>query len=440
LTAGHAPCRWTPLLLAAAVLLGYANALPAPFHFDDYNVIVDNPAVHGLAAWWSSMPGIRPLLKLSYASNWIADPAAAGFHAVNVVCHAASTLILYALLRRLAPAGSTPSTALLAAAVFALHPAQTEAVTYVAGRSISLMAVLYLGALLVYWTRQTTSGRLASAGLFALALATRETAWTLPFAIVLLNLAGRRAGNLRQALRGTAWHWVVLGGAVAAAAATPGYRRLLGASVETRTLKENLLTQIDAVWYLITRPLLGLHTNIDPDLPVRAALAPDLLLQGAVLVAMLAAGFWQLRHRPWLGFGILWFFLHLLPTNSVLPRLDAVNDRQLYLALIGPALVLAQLLWNVTGRRGTAAATAAFAIILGSATVLRNHDYRSEVALWQATAAASPGKARVWNNLGYAYALAGNRPAAAAAYERALALDPAHVKARYNLDALSRHD
>jgi protein O-mannosyl-transferase len=68
--------------------------------------------------------------------------------------------------------------------------------------------------------------------------------------------------------------------------------------------------------------------------------------------------------------------------------------------------------------------------------VLRNGDYRDEVSLWKATAAASPSKPRVWNNLGYAERLAGNTAAARAAFERALALDPDFDTARHNLNAL----
>ncbi|HEX7954206.1 MAG TPA: hypothetical protein VF523_14145, partial [Burkholderiales bacterium] len=72
--------RIQPALIALAVALAYFNAPGAAFQFDDYNVIVNNPAVHSLAAWFDSMPGIRPLLKFSYALNWTLDAAPAGFH------------------------------------------------------------------------------------------------------------------------------------------------------------------------------------------------------------------------------------------------------------------------------------------------------------------------------------------------------------------------
>jgi len=178
--------------------------------------------------------------------------------------------------------------------------------------------------------------------------------------------------------------------------------------------------------------------NIDPDLAVLTAISPGLALKAAILFLVMLVGILQLRRRPWLGAGILWTFLHLLPTNSFLPRLDVANDRQLYVALIGPALILAVVLWGRLPRRAAALATLALALGLGGATAERNLDYETEVSLWQATVWESPNKARVWNNLGYAYQLAGDIPAARRAYQRALAIDPSHVKARINIDALSR--
>ncbi len=95
-----------PLLLAVAIALAYANALTADFQFDDYNVIVNNPAVHSWAGWAGSMPGIRPLLKLSYTLNSTVALGRVGFHLVNLLCHLASTLLAAGLARRLAATSS----------------------------------------------------------------------------------------------------------------------------------------------------------------------------------------------------------------------------------------------------------------------------------------------------------------------------------------------
>jgi tetratricopeptide (TPR) repeat protein len=129
--------------------------------------------------------------------------------------------------------------------------------------------------------------------------------------------------------------------------------------------------------------------------------------------------------------------LHLLPTNSLWPRNDIANDRQLYLAMIGPALLLARVLIGLPERaaildRVALLGAAVLVLGLGLATVLRNNDYRDEITLWQATALHSPHKARVWNNLGYAYQLAGRPEEARNAYIYAQVLDPNDFRARVN--------
>lgn len=434
-------------LLLAAVALAYLNAFRGDFQFDDYNVIVLNDAVHSVGGWLDSMPGIRPLLKLSYALSWSAGWGAPGFHLVNIACHAASALLVLQLAARWADepgrrpaAGAIP---LLAALLFALHPAQTEAVTYVSGRSVSLMAVCYLGSLLAYLRGREQGSRLLAHGLspalFAAALLVKETAWTLPLALWLW-LSLRPGAGWRREFGRLRYHWGALGLVALAFLALPGYRRLLAVSLASRSLAAQLLTQIGGQFYLLTEPLLLLRTNIDPDLPVRTALDVELLVNGAILLALVAAGATQVVRRPWLGLGILWCFLHLLPTNGLLPRLDVANDRQLYLALIGPAVIAATVVRRIPRAGFRTAAAVCLVLVLTGATIRRNHAYRSEAALWEATAARSPDKARVWNNLGFAYQVAGETDAARRAYLRALTIQPDHPRARTNLEALPRRD
>lgn len=426
---------WHLLLLLAAVAFAYANAWPAAFQFDDFNVIVDNPAVHSWEAWLASMPGIRPLLKLSYTFNWMIGWGAAGFHAVNILLHGVNTLLAYALVRRLLrsqPVAHAEYAALFTALLFALHPAQTEAVTYISGRSVSLMACCYLSGMLL-WLQ---GSRFFAAFMLLAALAVKETAWTLPFALLLWQWAEGK--TLRVAARDLLPLWLVLAASMLAMLAIPGYQRLLAGSLSVRGLGANLVAQVSGQFYLLTQPLLLLRLNIDPDLSVPERLEWALLFKAVILAGLLGWGLHAIRTRPWVGLGILWFFLHMLPTNSLLPRTDIANDRQLYLALLGLALLLVLTLFRRLPRWGAISAAAVLAFTLEASTVVRNQDYRTEVSLWQATVAASPHKARSWNNLGYAYRLAGNRAEARFAYRRALEIDPEDIQARANLLALDR--
>ncbi len=426
--------------LLCAVVLAYLPAFAASFQFDDYTVIVDNPQVHGLANWWWSMPGIRPLLKLSYAVNWSLSPQPLGFHAFNLAVHALNALLVWALaahwLRALAPGVAQPVLgAAFVALLFALHPAATEAVTYVSGRSVSLMAFFYLGALWLH----AQAGRHAaplSALAFALALCVRETAVTLPVALWLL--AWFRAEPTGETLRGLRWHGLVLLAAAIAALAWPGYDRFFQYSLQTRGAGPQLLGQLEAHAHLFWHSLVGLRTNIDPDLRVPAGWSAEASVSAAAMLAAVGLALASRRRWPWLGFGIAWYLLQLAPGNSLLPRLDLANDRHLYLALPGVALVLVVPLLSIRRPQLARAALCGLALLMLQATFRRNLDYRDEVTLWTATVADSPGKARPWSNLGWARQLRGDGSGARQAYECALAIQPDHRRALINVSLLPR--
>jgi len=150
------------------------------------------------------------------------------------------------------------------------------------------------------------------------------------------------------------------------------------------------------------------------------------------LLAVLGIGVTNLRKRPWLAFGILWFFLQLTPTNTIVPRLDVANDRQVYLACWGLFLALAVQISELN-LRATRAGVAAVCLALLAANVDRQLDYVDEITLWEASVRESPWNARAHTNLGYAYYQAGRKADARSEFRTALTLDSKEQKARANL-------
>lgn len=431
--------RWWLLPLALLILMVWGPALTGPFQFDDHAVIVQYGAVHTLAAWWDAQPGIRPLLKLSYALNWTLDPAPFGFHLVNLLLHALNALLLLAWLRRALPAAAQlqlPIWLPLTALLWLLHPATTEAVTYISGRSVLLSSTFMLAALWVL----AGDGRRAPlwAGVFTLlALAVRETAWVLPLLLLLVEwLRGRSA---RVVLARTAPAFIVVLLLALAALLEPGHQRMLQTSLGARDLATQLWTQPEAWRWLLQQTLMLQAPNIDPDITVHSNATPLLIVQLVLWLGVAGVALWRvLVARSWLAGGVLWFFLVLAPTNSLLPRLDVANDRHLYLALAGPLLLALWLALHRLPQRWRAVPTTLLVLVFAVATYSRNLDYSSEVALWQRTAQQSPGKSRVWNNLGMACQQAGNTECARAAFDQALELDPDNTRAAVNRYFLDR--
>jgi protein O-mannosyl-transferase len=427
-TPGTEILRFLPLIPALAAVLVWLPSLSGSFQFDDFNVIVNEQRVHSLSAWWASMPGIRPLLKLSYALNYSISQGAFGFRVVNVLIHALNASLAFQILRMLgARTGLTAATgaAVLAALVFALHPVQTEAVTYISGRSSSLAACFCLVSVLC-WAKGNT---LASCLAFVAAVASKETALVLPLALWLYS-ADRPVRETLSRLAPIVGVTFVL---LAIVAMLPTYRHLLAVSLETRTVGENLLTQAHGVTYLAGQLLMPWNGNADPQLPtVTTSNAATVVLAAAWAAALLGALACVRRARTG-AFAVLWFLLWLAPTNSLLPRLDPANDRQLYLALLGPAWwVAVQLMRPALLPRLRVLAASAIVVPLCVATIERNTVYKTEVSFWEDTAARNPSSARAANNLGMAYAMACRRDDALEAFSRAIALDGSDYRPRMN--------
>jgi protein O-mannosyl-transferase len=408
------------LTVAALAAIAYLPSLAGVFHFDDYNVIVHYPTVHSWEALLERAGGgVRPLLKASYTLNWTLG---GGFSVLNIAFHAMNAALLFLIGERLF---GDRRAALLAALLFALHPAATEAVTYISGRSSSLMAVFYLGALLAYLRGAHWS---VSSSLFVLAVATRETAVTLPAALLLCELCRAERPAWREIVRRQWAHWTLLLAGGAFVLLNQRYFDLIAYGYGERSLADNVLTQVGGISYLVLR-LVSLHGyNIDPALPTLTEWTPVLAFQALFLLSLLILGVANLRRRPWIGFGVLWFFLQLAPTNSIVPRLDVANDRQLYLASWGLFLALCIQLRNLPNF-----AFAGMVIIFSATSIARQLDYHSEIVLWESSVALAPWNARAHNNLGYAYQLAGRTDDARREYHSALLFDPHHQKTRFNL-------
>ena len=437
----------TALLLIAAVFAVYANALLwGVFQFDDYNVIVGNPVVQSWHAWWSNVGyGIRPLLKLSYTFDWTLGWGESGFHLTNMLIHSGNSVLVWqlttAFLRqqsgKIAPHVMLTST--VVALLFAVHPIHTEAVTYISGRSASLMTLFYLGGILSYMTGLQKQGRFylyaMTPLLFMAALAVKEAAVTFPLALLLLHRS--LGGDWRSALRYTWSSWLVLFAAMILFFQDTNYSPHLARSLDMHDGFSNLAVQTNAVLYLLGQWLCPLWLNIDPDLSNSSAISPLKLGAVVAVVAAYLVLLKKIRQRPWLSFALGWLFIHLFLIYLITPRLDIANERQLYL-ISWPLLMalMAEMAMLLSSRQFIMVAMVL--LISGSAlTILRNLDYRSEVALWQATVKLSPNKSRVHNNLGYAYFLAGQPEMARQHYLKALALDHRNFKAKHNLEDLN---
>ena len=404
-------------IIAAAAFAAYANSFHNPFVFDDGHTIMENAGIRNLAdiksVFFSPENAGRPLLFLTFALNYAAGGLAPfGYHLVNFILHAATSFIVFLLLDAILNREGVADRrwALAGALLFAVHPMNVEAVTYISSRSDGLATFLYYSAfMLVIAAGFRLNGKsLLALALFAAALLVKETAVTLP-ALLTLFVLQFETENRKQAAPTLALFWLMLPFFFL-------YRMYaLGAALEEKaqqaaTPHDYLLTQLTVVpLRYLPRLFIPINQNVDADLGIKTTvLDPAVALGGALIVAALIFAFAGFKRHKIFSFAVLWFLGTLSVTSSFYPILDTYAERRLYIALPAFALAVAYALARLTEARPAArtAAAAALAVVLALFAVLaiqRNAVFGSAIRLYEDAIAKGGEKSRMYVGLVDAY-------------------------------------
>jgi protein O-mannosyl-transferase len=447
-----------PLLLAVAA---YARVLDGEFQLDDLSAVLGSPAARDLETAIRQLPGSilrggRPVADLTFAlDHAFGGGAPRAYHLTNLAIHLGVVVLAYAFARkvlRLAGAASERGTALAVAGLFALHPMQSQAVSYVVQRSEALASGLYLLALLLLLEAERPGRGWRSlaawvGGLvaFVLAVGTKPIAVTLPLAWLILawlvpDPEGRKGlATWRRRLSMAAP--LLLLDLVGGLAVLRGLAGQVSAGFDMPGLSpaSYFLSQWKAVATYLRLLAWPTGQNLEWDLPLARSLSdPGVVASGLVLAGLVSGAgalfFWSRKRWSAGGaagrvaaFGLLWFFLVLSPTSSVVPLDDLLMEHRVYLASLGLFLAL-----GVGGERLFArlrwrpAVAAALVIGMWCALALalhqRNAAWETRLSMARDAAAKSPRKARVHANLGHALGERGDQEAAVREYRLALAL------------------
>ncbi len=149
------------IIIAAMVLIAYSNTFTSSFHFDDNPSIVENPSIKRMTSdhILGIISGIRPVVFLSLMLNYqLGGLNVTGYHIFNIAVHIANSMFVYLLmfqtlnlpLLKAKYRGKATRMALFGALLFAVHPVQTEAVTYIITRTELLATFFYLATFLLF--------------------------------------------------------------------------------------------------------------------------------------------------------------------------------------------------------------------------------------------------------------------------------------------------
>jgi len=369
-----------------------------------------------------------------------------GYHAVNILIHALSALVLMGLVRRtlMLPwwrekwGGAATLLGFTVALLWALHPLLTESVTGVIQRTESMGGLFYLLTLYAFarsgQSRCPLGWLVVSVGACLVGMATKEIMATVPVIALLYDrtfvsgtfrAAWRRHGRYYGALAST---WLLLAYLVIANESRGG---LVGFG-QRMSSWDYALTQCQAIVLYLKLSIWPSPLVVDYGAEVAKGVS-EVWMQGVVVLALVAGTFYALVQRPIIGFVAFTFFAILAPSSSFIPlTTQTIAEHRMYLPL---ACVVGFLVVGLAsrGQRWVVPVALALALLAGIATVRRNQDYRSAQALWADTVAKNPGNARARVNLGTALAEHGQTKAALAEFSEAVKLKPFYSDAAYNL-------
>lgn len=447
-------------LLILLIFIIYSNTFNAGWHLDDNTNILNRDAIHLASLDWTSLKKTlffdngsrlyRPVVCFTLAVNWyFGQDNTVGYHWLNILIHCSTACFLYLFLHqvlslprfRSQPVTSVQFVALLAAALWAINPMQTQAVTYIVQRMASMAAMFYIMSM-YFFIRFRTTNQLKNRLIFLaactvtafLAFGSKENTWILPAALLLVEfLIVRNPQEINLTKR-------TFFGMVAAAAIIMtllvlylGSNPALFKGYENRafTLNQRLLTQSRVVTFYLSQLFYPVadRFSIAHDFPLSTSLLSPVstALSILFLASLLLIGVLLIRKQPLTAFAIFFFFLNHLIESTFLP-LELVFEHRNYLPSLFLFVPLSLFLsGTLAGRRPATMVRVSLYLLVpclliavGHSTYLRNAAWKTEASLWTNAIERAPGIWRPWQSLGHDYAIRSRHREAIALFRTAL--------------------
>jgi tetratricopeptide (TPR) repeat protein len=435
------------LILLLATLAVYGQVRHFDFlNYDDPGQVSQNVHVRdgltpeGLA--WVLTSGEDgnwfPVTRISYLIDYQLSGLDAGmFHLTNLLFHALTTLLVFALFRR--TTGSRWGSAFVAF-MFALHPLHVQSVAWITERKGVLSGLFWFAALLAYvhYVRRPCVRRyLLVVALFCLALMAKAVVVTLPLALLLLDIWPLRRISLdAKPKAGVLWEKAPLlalsFGFTAAGYVLQGQLGALDSS-DSLSLAQRLGNAFNSYLVYILQMFwptrLAAFYPYDRGLPAWQVGAAALTLLAITFVALR----W-LRRRPWFAVGWFWYLGTLVPMIGLV-QVGAPShaDRYTYIPEVGLWIILAWGAAELVARWPRAKPAVAGLATAGCAACLcltwfEVRHWENTITLFRRAIQVTSRNWVAYNNLGYALRSQGQIDEAIANFHRALEIRGGYVE------------
>jgi hypothetical protein len=440
-------------LIVLIVGIVYSNTLDADWHLDDFHNITKNPWIQIDNLYPETLKNTffagydkgeykgeniyRPVAMFSFAINWyFGKDDVTGYHVVNILIHMITALFLFLSVYTLLHTPNVRekfkdnrySIALLAAVLWAVHPIQTQAVTYIVQRMASMAGLFFIAAMYAYLKARLFFGFYQkilfftlSAFLFALAISSKENAAMLPLVLLVVEVIFFHNFQLpkikkRSVVLACLILIFVIIGCTFLFLDNNVVSFLQKYSYRPFTLSERLMTEARVVLFYLYQLFYPVSSNfsIAHDITLSTSMfSPWTTLPSlfSVILALLAA--FVIAHRiPVLSFAVIFFFLNHIIESSIIP-LELVFEHRNYIPSmflfvpISSGICVIQDRYKNSGKPFLfytySLIVTGLVIVIGIGTYTRNFDWLTEKSFWDDALIKAPDSARPYQNLAVSY-------------------------------------
>ncbi len=446
----------------------YSNTINSPFVFDDNVWITNNSNIiqfenyihHPLKYFIRA----RSIANFSFSINYYfgkLNPK--NYHITNIIIHILNTTLIWIFvvltlqtpkLKNKYKQNERYLLGFLVSLIFISHPIQTQAVTYIIQRLASLATTFYLltmitiSYLLINKNLQLTKKIfliLLSSIFLIIGLFTKEITVTIPISIILYYLIFFK-------FRPNKFNLIYGGGIIATIIIIISkiilrsyslkfiFANKISNTNELITPYTYFFTQLRVIPKYIQLLFIPINQNLDYYFPLSTSWRNISVIGGFLLIILtIIIAIKQIKIRPLLSFGILFFFISLSITSSIFPIEDVIFEHRLYLPMIGFSLVLIDIIWELSKKSitNTAKIIILITILFSILTYQRNATWATKESIYLDIIQKSPKVKRNYNNLGSYYYETNQLNKAETYYQKSLEIDPQYTIAYISLGEIA---
>jgi hypothetical protein len=345
------------------------------FALDDVHIIVENGRVHSLAnlphlfaeTYWPPIEGAslyRPLTMVAFTIEWVIGRGSPlPFHIANILLYALGCVAFYRLVKVVVDTDP----AILAAALFAVHPVHSEAVANSVGQA-ELLVALFVFLAMERYIRARRNGDISRRDVAAIVLLylagclSKEHALILPGLLLTSEVVIRNEGEtLAMRIRRVAP--LICSMAVVAVAflivrtEVVGRLRVGGSNdiLDGQTFLTRVFTMLNVMVDWVRLLVFPAHLSADYSYPrTQRATGPEItMLPGVLLIIAGVALAWKYRReKPVVTAAILWIAVTMaIPSNIIMVTGFVLAERTLFLASAAVSLLVAVAFFEIWNRR-----------------------------------------------------------------------------------------